>query len=264
MPVYKSGEDIETFFKRLETYFALSPMCDDIYKINMLQMALDEFAHDIATNINIPDEHAADYDYYKKAYVERFEPPTSTCERRRSFRQLSQGQLSIDEYYDVVRKAASQAFKGEDSAEVDRLIAEQMAYGLVDPYIKRRLLESETDSTKEVIKAVKLMTSVQSLTQDTAVLSTTPKTSTASPTGKENTVAASTSYEPRQGRRRERSAGRGWGGRGPNSRPSRTPDGKPICYNCGKANHIAAHCRSRSRSQRDREHRYLRSEKDHQ
>lgn len=64
----------------------------------MLQMALDESSYKITTNINIPDKHAADYDYSKKALVEKFESPMFIRERRRSFRQLNQGQLSIDEY----------------------------------------------------------------------------------------------------------------------------------------------------------------------
>jgi hypothetical protein len=257
MPSYKSGDDIETFFKRLDTYYALIPGCDDIYKINMLQLAMDEPVYDIAANINIPDEHTTDYDYYKKAYLERFEPRTSVRERRRNFRLINQEKLSVDEFYDVLRKAAGLAFKEEDAEEVDRRIAEQMIYGLADPYMKRRLLETEMESSREVIKAVKLMISAQTLTRETT--STAPSTKTSMT---DTTVVASTEFEPRQGRGRERSAGGGrqGGSRRSGSRPTRTPDGKPICFNCGKANHIAAHCQSRGRRRNDRARSYSRSD----
>lgn len=82
--------------------------------------------------------------------------------------------------------------KGEDTEEVDRLIAEQMVYGMTDQYMKRRLLETELDSSREIIKAVKLMTSAQNLTKDTARLAK------ATLTLKEDKVTASTSFEPGQ------------------------------------------------------------------
>lgn len=227
MPSYKSGDDIETFFKRLDTYYALIPGCDDVYKINMLQLAMDESVYDIAANVNIPDEYATDYDYHKKAYLERFEPRTSVRERRRNFRLINQDKLSVDEFYDVLRKAAGLAFKEEDAEEVDRRIAEQMIYGLADPYMKRRLLETEIDSSREVIKALKLMISAQTLTRETTSIVPSTKTSVT-----DAAVVASTEFDPRQGRGRERSSGGGrqGGSRRSGSRPTRTPDGKPICY----------------------------------
>lgn len=190
MPTHRSGEDVKTFFKRLETYFFLIPRYDDEYKIKMLQLALDDSVYDIAANVVIPRWEANNYAYYKKAYIERFEPRTSIRERRRNFRLLSQEHLSIDEFYDKVRKPASQIFKGEDAEEVDRLIAEQMVYGMTDQYMKRRQLDTELDSSREIIKAVKLMTSVQNLTKDTARLAK------ATLTLKEDKVTASTSFEP--------------------------------------------------------------------
>ena len=71
----KAG-NIDVFLQKLDNYFLLYPHLTDKQKIVMLLSSVDDTAFEIATHIVIPNEHASDYQYYRKKIKERFEPAT--------------------------------------------------------------------------------------------------------------------------------------------------------------------------------------------
>ena len=147
--------------------------------------------------------------------------------------------------------AASKAFPALNLNELDLQVSEPMIYGMLDPYLKQRLLETPPrDSREALITAKKLLaakrySSNTSTTVVPAVTATTTAPTTSTSTTAEatstNVLAATYSRGQPRGRGRARYRGRGGYGR---QLPSRIYDGKPLFYRCSKPNHIAAHCRS--------------------
>ena len=121
--------------------------------------------------------------------------------------------------------------------ELDLQIGEQMIYRLHDAYLKQRLLESPPKNSREILMTAKRLLAAKCYSNTTAsATSMIPALTTNDVTS--NKVVAAT-YDRGQQRNRSR-------GRGRSRQSTRTPDGKPICFQCGKANHIAAHCRNQS------------------
>ena len=240
----KAG-NIDVFLKKMDNYFLLYPHLTDEQKIVMLLSSVDDAAFEIATHMAIPNEYASDYQYYRKKIKERFEPATSVQERRLQFRSIKQTELEdLDAFYERLLLAASKAFpEVEDMDELDLQIGEQMIYGLHDAYLKQRLLESPPKNSREILMTAKRLLAAKRYSNTTAsVTSMIPALTTNDATS--NKVVAAT-YDRGQQSNRSR-------GRGKSRQSTRTPDGKPICFRCGKANHIAAHCRNQSTPGSDR------------
>ena len=79
------GGDITVFLKKLDLYFTLQPM-NDQDKIAIMLSAMDEAAFGINQFMNISPAHRKDYQYWREAVKERFEPATPIQERRLQFR----------------------------------------------------------------------------------------------------------------------------------------------------------------------------------
>ena len=245
------GGDIIVFLKKLDLYFTLQPMTDQD-KIATMLSAMDETAFGICQHMSIPPAQRNDYQHWREAVKERFEPATSVQERRLQFRNTKQHeQEDLDTFYERLLLAASKAFPALNLNELDLQVSEQMVYGMLDPYLKQRLLETPPRDSREALVTAKRLLAAKRYSSNTsttvvpAVTATTtaPTTSTSTTAETTTTNVLATAYSRGRPRGRGRARYRGRGGYG-RQLPSRTSDGKPLCYRCGKPNHIAAHCRT--------------------
>ena len=65
----------------MDNYFLLYPHLTDEQKRVMLLSSDDDAGFEIATHMAILNEHASDYQYYRKKIKERFEPASFAQER---------------------------------------------------------------------------------------------------------------------------------------------------------------------------------------
>ena len=242
LPTFSVTGNVEIFLKKLDNYFTLFPQLGEESKIAMLMSALDDTAFEIIQHIEIPEEHKGDYEYHKTVCKDRFVPATSIAERRLQFRNVKQADTEdLDQFYEKLLTAASKAFP-ESTADLDLQVGEQFIFGMSDLYLKQRLLEIAPDTSRESLALAKRLLAAMRYTSGSTPKAVTPTVTASTPTVSEPTatdIVHNVSYSQVRGR------GRGGRGQG-RQQPSRTPDGKPICYRCGKANHIAAHCRAPS------------------
>ena len=152
------GGDIIVFLKKLDLYFTLQPMTDQD-KIATMLSAMDETAFGICQHMSIPPAQRNDYQHWREAVKERFELATSVQKRRLQFRNTKQHeQEDLDTFYERLLLAVSKAFPALNLNELDLQVSEQMVYGMLDPYLKQRLLETPPrDSREALVRAKRLL-----------------------------------------------------------------------------------------------------------
>jgi hypothetical protein len=204
----------------------------DEQKITLLFSALDEVTFEIVQHLPVPVEGIADYAYYRKVVKDRFEPVSTVNERRLHFRNERQVRNeSYDSYYERLLLASEKAYPNEDVNIVDSNICDQFIAGISDQGIKIKLLEQPPKDSRDALASAKRIHAAQ---QYGRVI---------------NQHATTETFTIDFNRGRGSSRGRfnqfaGYG-RNNSSMPSRTPDGRPICFKCRKPNHLSQHCKAR-------------------
>ena len=186
--------------------------------ISILISALDKTTFEIMSHLPIPDDKKNDYSYVCQLCKDRFEPATSLNERRLRFRNERQDPKDdMDTFYKKLLKAAAKAFPDhKDPTELDTIITDQFVTGMNNEEIKMKLLERPPKDKRDALAAnfVSAHQFVIASRANTQVLY--------------ETVGRSC-FQRQGGRHRKITS-------------TRTADGQPICYLCGKPNHIAAQC----------------------
>ena len=231
-PTFTLSGNIDIFLKKLDNYFKMySTPLSDSDKIYILKGNLDDITFEIVQHLPIPADKTDDYDYYRKICKERFEPATSINERRLQFRNEKQTtNETFDAYYEKLLTAAAKAFpNSSDANDLDINICDQFIAGMSDQGIKIKLLETPPKNSRDALATAKRLKAAQSFGKVTQQQNL-PETAM--------TMFSSRGRTPRRSQQ--------FGQRRNARPPSRTPDGKPICFRCGKPNHVAAHCRTPS------------------
>jgi hypothetical protein len=221
------------FLKQMDNYFSLYPLITVEEKIAILKSSFDVHTFTILQHIAIPADKLNDYDFLKQACIERFGEATSASERRLQFKTEKQSDSqTFDQFYEHLVKIATRAFAAtRDQKEVDNDILDQFIGGMNSKYktIKADIAKFPPKDSRDALATAKRLLAAQRYTE-----ATTDDTSTKASTTPTTLV---TTYAPGWSRGRSR------GYRSTRGVPSsRTPEGRVICYNCGKPNHISAHC----------------------
>ena len=218
------GNNIDIFISRLDNYFKLCSNLNDELKIAILLQQFDESAFQIFQHAVIPDVDKLNYDRYIVHVRDRFGPKESEQELRLIFRSTRQSSTqSFDEYYESLVRMAQKAFPRQNADVIDGQLTDQFVQGLHNSNVRVRLIEQAPRDSQEALTLAKRFHAAQTYASRCE-----------SPETEVKVRAASVSY---------RRPGRPWG-----SNATRTSDGKPICWLCGKIGHMSYRCRGSSRS----------------
>jgi hypothetical protein len=187
----------------------------------MLLSQLDESTYQVLQHCNIPDADRVNYADFTVHVRKRFGPKESSQEIRLNFRNLNQSSAqNFDEYYEALVKMAQKAFPNQNADIIDAQIRDQFIAGIQNSHVRVRLIEESPNDSKDALALAKRYFAAQTYAARCNSNSFEIKTKTA------------LINRPQNGSQFRNQA-----------MATRTSDGKPICFNCRKAGHIAMHCR---------------------
>jgi hypothetical protein len=225
---FSLGANITTFFDRMENMFEMQPGVPDDVKILAVKNNLDTVTFGIVGALVELKERPRDYRHFRAVCQARFEPQMEEGERRRLFKEERQGSDSPEVFYERLVKLAARAFS--TPKEQDTGVLDQLLWGLSDPGIKQHLYLSPPANAQAAMTVIRRWSAAKRFVAMTAK--------------EENGAAAevnAVNYSNSHHGGQRDSGGQGrWAGQEANR--SRTEDGRPICFRCGGANHIASRC----------------------
>ena len=238
-------------------------------KCDVLLAALDDDAFRAVDALGLSDEVRNGYSDLKAALKKRFSPTTCKFELRFQLRRrIQQEGESFDDFADALTRQGSRALPDIESKARSEIIRDQFIEGIRDSYIQERLLQDAPSTLEEALKTARKLgaarSAQQSLRTTTAAelrVNAVSENFNLQQEVKRTVQEALRDYFPVQGSGpaevqsiqqratsrffpgRGRGRGRGHGYMGNQStQPSRTPDGRPICFKCGELGHIRIHC----------------------
>ena len=162
MPMYKTGNDIETFINRFEQFCQVQTV-SHAQKANLVLSALDDTTFTVV-NRELTDTERNNYNTVKEHLLKRFDILKEKGQRRLLLRQARRkpGQ-DLQSFYTEILTLAAKAYPGPHTAEqaliTDEAIMDQLIYGCEDEKMRLFLLDKNPKSSRE---ALSLATSYQS------------------------------------------------------------------------------------------------------
>ena len=162
MPMYKTGNDIETFVNRFEQ-FCQAQTVPPAQKANLILNALDDTTFTVVTR-ELTETERNNYNTVKEHLLKRFDILKEKGQRRLLLRQArtKPGQ-DLQSFYTEILTLAAKAYPGPHTAEqaliTDEAIMDQLICGCEDEKMRLFLLDKSPKSSRE---ALSLATSYQS------------------------------------------------------------------------------------------------------
>ena len=162
MPMYKTGNDIETFVNRFEQFCQAQTVLP-AQKANLILNALDDTTFTVVTR-ELTETERNNYNTVKEHLLTRFDILKEKGQRRLLLRQARRkpGQ-DLQSFYTEILTLAAKAYPGPHTAEqaliTDEAIMDQLICGCEDEKMRLFLLDKSPKSSRE---ALSLATSYQS------------------------------------------------------------------------------------------------------
>ena len=240
-PQFKVGGNIDVFIDRLENYFWLHDATNE-EKIAILNANVDETTFRIILQLQVSATERRSFPLYHEVVRRRFAPVETEQELQLRFKALRQRtDQNLDEYYELLLVATQKAFLRQPGDVVDEHLRDQFIARVSDKDIRIRMIENAPADSRIALNLAKRLQAACTFTA--RIDETPPKPATAISV---NSITSTGHRGRGKGRGRDR---------GPSqykSRPfaSRTEEGKPVCFTCGRAGHFASRCRQNWQSRR--------------